>query len=300
MSLAFIATETSVTIILNGKHYVIGNTHLNYKAILKAIKDNDLQKLETLIDIPATVKQTSGGRVEVVGDNVYLDGEIVHNVVAQRLVEHVKKGIPVDHLMRFIERLYANPSKNSVDQLYNFLEHVGLPITTDGHVLGYKGIRSNFYDKHSGKILNSVGSVIEMPRNKVADDPNNGCSYGLHIGTLDYARSWGDIVVLVKFDPADCVSVPNDSNHQKLRVCKYEVLSVYDGDKVLSGAVYNDDMESLDNEDEEYFDDWADSWDDDDDVYDEVSRDESGRFVSGNKVCYTQQRDSNGRFMRKT
>ena len=37
----------------------------------------------------------------------------------------------------------------------------------------------------------------------------------------------GDSVVICKIDPSDVVSVPLDSEHQKLRCCKYEVVALF-------------------------------------------------------------------------
>jgi hypothetical protein len=68
-----------------------------------------------------------------------------------------------------------------------------------------------------------------MNRRKVSDDCNQGCAAGLHVGTYDYASNWAGPsgkVILVRFDPADIVSVPSDCEHQKMRVSQYTVLSV--------------------------------------------------------------------------
>lgn len=85
----------------------------------------------------------------------------------------------------------------------------------------------------------------------------------VHVGALDYIKSYGhqgDVVLLVKVNPRDAVSVPSDHNAQKLRVCRYEVLSVYEGGSDLLGekveldrACYSDDGSEYD--DDEYDDD---------------------------------------------
>jgi hypothetical protein len=70
-----------------------------------------------------------------------------------------------------------------------------------------------------------------MPRNKVDDNKEVGCSYGFHAGTLEYARGFrpcnGKLVV-VEINPADVVSIPTDCECQKLRTCKYKVHSEYE------------------------------------------------------------------------
>ena len=74
-------------------------------------------------------------------------------------------------------------------------------------------------DQYSGKFDNSVGETLEMKRRSVDDDPNNGCSYGFHVGSFDYADSWAGAdgrLMVVRFDPKDAVSVPSCSSYQKV------------------------------------------------------------------------------------
>jgi hypothetical protein len=143
-----------------------------------------------------------------------------------------------------LENLMSNPSARAISELYDFLEHRALPITEDGYFLAYKSVRSDFKDKYSGTIDNSVGKTVEFPRNKVDDDRAHECSYGLHVGALAYSGPGGwynsasDKVVIVKVNPKDAVSVPQDHNAQKLRVCKYEVVSLYSGG-MEDAPVYN-------------------------------------------------------------
>ena len=165
-------------------------------------------------------------------------------------------------LFNFIEKLLDNPSNHSVEQLYNFLNYKELPIDPDGYVIGYKGVRDDYKDKYSGKFDNSVGQVLEMKRRNVDDDPNVGCSYGFHVGSFDYADSWANHdgrLMVVRFDPQDAVSVPNDCQYQKLRVCKYEVIGeITDGRKEWEKPVYVD-------EDYDYDSDWDDDYEDGED-----------------------------------
>ena len=123
-----------------------------------------------------------------------------------------------------------NPSRRAVNELYKFLEHGQMPITPDGNFLGYKSVNTNFKDWNTGKYDNSVGKVLSMPRNEVCDDPTQGCSYGFHVGTLDYAKCFNSSgrMVIVEVDPADVVSVPHDCNNQKLRTAKYTVVAEFE------------------------------------------------------------------------
>ena len=125
------------------------------------------------------------------------------------------------------------------------------------------------------QILNEVGETIEVARRCVDDNKDNHCSYGLHIGSYDYASGWsgsGGRLLLVEFDPQDAVSVPTDCSYQKLRVSKYKVVAdITDTKKELDKAVYeyNKPIYGSDSDDEDYCDeDEVDSDYEDEDDYD--------------------------------
>jgi hypothetical protein len=164
------------------------------------------------------------------------------------------------YLFKFILKLNLNPSKRAVDELYTFLDHKNLPITENGNFMAYKAVRADYTDKYSGKFLNTIDSVLEMPRNKVDDDKNIGCSYGFHAGTVEYAKDFMDRdghLMLVEINPADVVSIPTDCQFQKLRTCKYKVVDEYQID--LTDPVYasrfqtehDDDVDIWNDEEEE-------------------------------------------------
>jgi hypothetical protein len=121
-----------------------------------------------------------------------------------------------------------------VQELYTFLEHKNLPITEDGCFLAYKAVTSDYKDKWTQQIDNSVGETVSMQRRKVNDDCGMGCSDGLHCGALEYVEGYrsehsGDRVVIVKVNPKDVVSVPTDCECQKVRTCEYQVIADYEG-----------------------------------------------------------------------
>ena len=61
----------------------------------------------------------------------------------------------------------------------------------------------------------------------MCDDVHQGCASGLHIGSWQYANNFkGDgHLMVVKCNPKNAVSVPQDENWQKLRACEYEVIA---------------------------------------------------------------------------
>jgi hypothetical protein len=69
----------------------------------------------------------------------------------------------------------------------------------------------------------------------VDDDANSACSFGLHVGTWDYASTFGHGATLtVRVDPANVVSVPHDCNTQKIRTCEYDVIATAEAKWVQS------------------------------------------------------------------
>lgn len=252
----YIIVKDSISLTINGKPYSIGRTHVNFDKIVVALKAEQFDKLETLINVGATITRKTKGKVTVneFGEVLH-DGKSVHNVIAIRISEFVRQGLPFEPLVRFLENLMLNPSERSIEQLYAFLEHGGFPITPDGCFLGYKGVTKDFKDKHTQKFDNSVGAKQTMRREDVNPDPHAACSVGFHVGTHQFATEFvgdGGQVVMVKVNPRDAVSVPHDASCQKLRVCDYEVVAMCPGKVVepLSTIGYQGDDLAEDDYDE--------------------------------------------------
>ena len=268
----FILTDDgTMTIVVCGHAYVIDREHHNYQNIRQAIIDDcPEEEIQSLVDLKKVISE-SFNEVEVTDDGrVLYDGREIHNSIARRIKQFVIEGLPFKPLALFFSNLMQNPSSQSVNELYDFLEHEGFPITEDGCFMAYKGVTDDLKDCHTRSFDNSVGQVVTMERNQVDDNRGNNCSQGLHVGTEDYARKFGQTVVLVKVNPRDAVSVPMDHDCSKLRVCRYEVMAMSDGQ--INRAVYRDETpvtvsgpewENVDYEDDcedEYYDEYDDTY----------------------------------------
>ncbi len=235
---AYLFTDHSVTLVLNGQAYTINRDHVSFEPVRELLKagvntPEEEQRLLTLLYQTTAIQNYYGGRINIQDGYLYYEGEQIHNVVVDRILTFMREGIPHEPLIRFLEKLLENPSRRSVEQLYSFLEHKNLPITPEGNFLAYKAVQENYYDKWSGTIDNHPGQTVEMPRRGVDDNPEHNCSYGYHCGSIEYVRIYGynltDRYVIVEVDPKNVVSVPNDHACQKLRVCKYRVVCDYEG-----------------------------------------------------------------------
>ena len=253
-------TDGFLTVVVDGKQHTILASNPLFASAVSAfqIKDFDalmlaLEPSRKFLNLYAKYEQ-----IEVKDGSVFVDGDSIQSVVADRIINFLADGVDCLPIFKFITRLQLNPSKRAVDELYTFLEHKHLPLTETGTFLAYKAVRHDFTDKHSGKFFNGVGEVLSMPRNKVDDDKNVGCSYGFHAGTLEYASNFAcgsDKLVLVEIDPADVVSIPTDCEFQKLRTCRYKVVAEYE--RPLDEHVYESRFST------EHDDDVDEEWDDD-------------------------------------
>jgi len=312
-----IITDSTITLISETGPSVVGKTHPNFYKIKKALLQKNFLEVENMLDVKDGYKEFSNGRIAVDGDNLIYDGAIIHNVLTQRIVEMIHNGDEATPMLNFLVNLMDNPSEGSIDQLYTFLEHENLPITEDGCFLAYKAINRDYTDKYTGKISNKVGDKVKMPYEEVTADPTKHCSSGLHCGSIDYVRSYGnfkidetgnhvgDRLVTVKVNPSAVVSVPEDSDRQKVRVYRYvvheEIENPYDLVPKYEAPVYYDSEGNVYDEDVfgddeysnfEYFETWdEDEWTpveelgpDDSNLYSEKGPEGPAGFDCGNPV----------------
>ena len=229
-----ISGNGTMTIVLNNESHSIGYDHPNYIHIKECLVNNDEESMIPLLNIPESILNYTDENVTIEAGVLKYKDEEIHNSLTERIMTMMRDGFPFQPMIKFLGNILENPSNRAVQELYSFLEHKNLPITEDGCFLAYKAVNKNYMDKYSGTIDNSVGQSVTMQRRKVDDNCNNGCSDGLHVGALDYVESYRnegneDKVVIVKVNPQDVVSVPTDSECQKVRCCSYEVVADYTG-----------------------------------------------------------------------
>lgn len=245
MSFAYQIAEVdgrrAVTVFYDGEVFQASDDRPDFDALVEKARAGDASVLE-MFDPATTITKRFvrlTDRVTLRNGQVCFDGDPLDDSVTKAIVSAIEEGTDDwAPLVNFIEKLYQNPNEHSRKQLYRWLATHKFTIAADGDVLGYKQVRMDGLSQHSGfaivddvevngNVPNKVGSIIEMPRSKVTFDPSVGCSYGLHVGTWDYASTFmsGGQMLLIKFNPRDVVSVPTDSSDQKVRVCRYRVVS---------------------------------------------------------------------------
>lgn len=253
----------SVIVLINddGSTQTITETHPNYVRIATALIQGE-DVTEWLNPNPLKIVENLSAHISIVDGVLHYDGDPVYNGLSQTIARYHDEGRDATNLVRFMERLSANPSDNSREQLFTWTQAKNLTIDTDGFIIGYKGVYGRTSDQDyldpwgqprfsldqypyqsssaghgivdgvdvNGHLPMGVGVVVEMPRNEVDDNPRSACSTGLHVGTHSYAKGYSRSGALleVKFDPADVVSVPSDSGGAKLRCCRYTAVAIHD------------------------------------------------------------------------
>jgi hypothetical protein len=243
MAYPYLIQGNNVVVVIGNQSHTISKTHITYQKVLDAIKAGDWETVKDVIEPKKVVLNYGAGNVSIQGETLYWKGYEFHNAVASRMIQMLQDGFPIEPMVLFMENLLQNPSKNSVTELYGFLEKNNLPITSDGYFLAYKKVRADYTDCHSGTMDNSVGREVSMERNRVDDKANNTCSTGLHFCSKEYlAHFGGDKIMILKINPADVVSIPTDYNNSKGRACKYAVIGELgvDPDAAFTDAVQDE------------------------------------------------------------
>jgi hypothetical protein len=281
------------TVILDGKPFQFDPTHPEYDQLVECVKCSDEDSFLEVFDVGTVIEDWSEGNFTIRDGYLWFgDNEQVASQPTQRIIDMIKSGWDHKPMLRYLDNLYANVSQRAVQESYEWSSHKGLPITEDGCMVGYKGVaiyrgdarqdklnrqllEGCMVDKYTGNSYrNNVGDVNHMSRRMVCDDHTKGCEQGLHIGTYEYAESWagyGGAVVLVKFSPADIVSVPSVSQCQKIRVSRYEVIGI--AKELIESEVFEEEDEDYPEDDDDYDDIVFDNGEDEEDYEDEEDDD---------------------------
>lgn len=242
-----IANDGTVTAVVSGQTYCFNNSHPNYEKLTRHLRNGNVEYFEASYDIISQVNAFCDGYVTCEDETLSWNGIKMPDMFIETIVDMIKQGFPFEPMLNFLDNLSQNPSDHAVVELFDFMNNKNMPITYDGHFLAYKAVREDYKDIYSGTFDNSVGAICKIPRNKVDNNRDAGCSHGLHVGAIDYAKSYGGIniddedndggnkLMICKVNPRDVVSVPTDSKFQKLRCCRYEVVAEFNNifDKVV-------------------------------------------------------------------
>ena len=129
----YILTDESLTVVIDGKAHTMNHDHPAWQQAKAALKDEDWGRLSNLFEVDKAVDDyfDAEAQIEVKDGGVLFEGEPVHNLVVERILGFMRKGLPYKPLVKFLGKLMDNPSRRAVDELYSFLEHKNMPLTPD-------------------------------------------------------------------------------------------------------------------------------------------------------------------------
>ena len=299
MTAYLISDEGNISIVLKGKQYFVNSTDESHAQVMEALRAEKTEDeiLEVLDKTSQVADYLEDSEVQIKDGCVMYHGEAVHNTLTEKIISFMRQELPVQPLINFLKNMMKNPSFASRRELFDFLAHKSLPITEDGCFLAYKAVNSNYMDKYTGSMDNSIGETVSIDRGKVDDNRDKGCSAGLHCGALDYVRDYGsedsgDHIMIVKVNPMDAVSVPHDCQHQKLRVCQYQVVAEMEWSDELRKPLYSADGQEYQSfVQDDYDDEWFDEdWDEEVEALAENEDKES--WISSEQVVDEQEQET--------
>lgn len=204
------------------------NSHPGFKAALQKLVDGDIEGAIDNINIEQGITKFVQGNVRIEDGALFYKDIELKSGLTERIISAMEDGENFKRYLPFLENLMLNPSRRAVYRLFDFLNANDIDITDDGYFIGWKVVRSNYFDCASGTFDNSPGKVVTMPRNQVDEDDQRTCSTGLHVCSKSYIGhfgSRGDRIVSVKVHPRDVVSIPVDYGDAKMRTCGYIVVA---------------------------------------------------------------------------
>lgn len=248
---AFIVAGDSLVVVIDGKNYTINKASSHYIRVKDSVVTQDWDKaLEYL-------EQATALKGEIWWNDqegcVYYGTEPMHHSLADRLPRMLDEGFDTTPMLAFLKNLFKNPAPHAIEELYEFMEKNALPITEDGCFLAYKKVREDYTDVHTGTFSNAIGQVLEMDREMCDPIRTNHCSTGFHFCGLSYLTCFGgERVVVVKINPTDVTSIPNDYDFAKGRCCKYVVVDEYTGTDVPRLDIFSSSVAPAEFEEQEF------------------------------------------------
>jgi len=224
---SYLLSDNFVMVVFKGEPYTVHKDDFRFTELIKIIKNQNWSKLEEALITRKALEKMTKGEITIKNGVLYYGDKVLEHTLTTKILKFKADGLPITPLIKFLEKLLSNPNQNSIEQLYNYLERYKLPITETGNFLAMKAVTSNFKDKYTGKIDNSIGATPSLPRASCNEDENVACGPSLHAGNIDYVKNYGggeSEAILVEINPKDVVSCPKCSTYQKLRVCAYKVI----------------------------------------------------------------------------
>jgi len=240
MSIPFVLSDTSLTVVLDGAPQAIPASHPSWAEILNLVQAPyaDEDYLRTLIDVGKSIENFCSGQIVVENRQLTYAGKVLNTGLTRKIIQFMQEGKDemIAPLVSFLDRVMQNPSHRAVNGLYDWVSRSGMPITSDGYILAWKIVDGDFMDYYSGTLDHTPGNVVKQPRNMCDEDPNATCSAGIHFCSFDYLPKYQNNadrrVLLVQIDPANVVAIPKEYGIAKGRCCELTVIREVPEDRI--------------------------------------------------------------------
>lgn len=248
----FNVIKTLKKLILNfgGKTYTVDrNSTIGKETELLLKNGSPPEEIEKVIDFSSYVTKTFDELSFDIDDTgqIYIDNELLPKCIADRLHNYSELDVVerVKAIILFWKNCKLNPDDTARTDLFAFLSHNSMPITSDGCFIGYKYVTrlgDKLVDAYTQRFDYSIGQKPKMRREDCDSDRYNPCSRGLHVGALSYVNNHKteNVIISVKVNPKDVVAIPIDYNQTKLRCCEFESLEILNGEVHETNIVNND------------------------------------------------------------
>lgn len=243
----YLITPQQITVIFTeGPPACLQKDDPKFEELRQLIAERRHQEIVHLLDKSAAIKDYTKGKFLVQNGVVVIEDETLPTALSDKLLQLMDAGEETRPLERFWYNLKQNPSEDSKRDLFDFLRANKIPITPTGCFIAYRRVRDDYKDFYTGKMDNTPGNILKMPRKEVDSNRNATCSKGLHVAAYAYAsnsyHAGSGLLLEVEVNPRDVVAVPPDYQQKKMRVCRFRVLRrSIDGE--LTDLVYRKDTE---------------------------------------------------------
>ena len=225
-AIPYVLQTDYISVLLNGKSYQATKGQPTFKQLHRALERGQWSRVPKLVNFTAQMAERTHGKVDVTADGVFYKGQKVDNSLSAKILELIEHGKSVGSWLRFMNNLYQQGDVNTVNRVYDWVNSGRYAITSDGCIVGYKVVRPNYTDKHTGTVDNHIGTRPLMARSEVDPSEFVECGRGYHVCTRGYIHGFyhkGDHIMLVKVNPADVVASPLNFGYRKFRCWTYEV-----------------------------------------------------------------------------
>lgn len=232
-------SKRSISAVINGEVLTVTADEASFEPCLEAVRTSDWQKVEELcrlrnkkaVDYQEIISRcgfkVQGGYVVMNnGTGKVALGGI--DTIVKRLNNLALEGNQdgIERIGRFVDKVLDNPDMEIMNRIVDFIKFADVEIDSEGNLITYKYVDSDYLDSHSKTLSNQPGSEVFMKRILVDANIDNECSSGLHVCALSYAfKFWSANKRLVrcKPNPRDIVAIPRDYKGAKIRCCRYLV-----------------------------------------------------------------------------